>query len=575
MMNQDIKTTESKQKQEYSTQNNAAQEGSGIYMSEEMQELLGYAGVGIIHLREKEIQIGRLTAGRSRSLAGGERMDYIQWREMAADLLAARDDRAVFLAYSDPDNLLAQLQINKEYSFNLHCYVGEDSESLFRFSYHRMNEGDGQVLFTLRNCSRDVERDALTGFYNRRGFVYYTSQILKKSREDEQFAVCFFNICNFNVFNEQYGVDIGDTILKHIARKISQSFLNPLLTARIQASDTFLCLVRRECIQEELFSGFCQEAYQIGRRMYTLYLRCGICIVDNKSEKVSGFCDRAKLASDRVQDALYKPYAVYSKDMKDDYIAQSDVTGGLNNALENGEFCVYYQPVVDAQTEKIASAEALIRWNNPVKGVMSPALFVPVLEQSGHILQLDMFVAETVKRFLEQRVNANKRIVPISVNLSRVDFTSESGIETILDHIRFMSGNSTGPRVEITESAYTSMAEGRSDILATMQSYGAKILLDDFGTGYSSFSTIRDYDFDIIKLDMGFVQKIGNEKVEHIICAIIQMAHAIGSKVIAEGVETDMQAAFLRENDCDFIQGFYYARPLPEEEFERMLDEEE
>lgn len=574
-MNQDIKETENKQKQKDDTQNEAAANNSGIYMSEEMQELLGYAGMGIIYLQANEIQIGRLTAGRSRSLVGGGRVDYMQWREMAADFLAARDDRAVFLAYSHLDNLLAQLQNNKEYSFNLHCYTGEDSESLFRFSYYRMNDSDGQVLFTLKNCEKDMERDPLTGFYNRRGFVYYTSQILKNSREDEQFAVCFFNLCNFKVFNEQYGVDIGDTILRHIAAKINRSFLKPLFTARIQASDSFLCLVKQECIQEKQLSSLCQEAYQIGDRMYTLYLRCGICMVDNKSGKVSGFCDRAKLASDQIHDAFYKPYTVYSKDMKDDYIAQSDVTGGLNNALENGEFCVYYQPVIDVQTEKIASAEALIRWNNPAKGVMPPALFVPALEQSGHILQLDLFVADTVKRFLERRVNANKRIIPISVNLSRVDFTSESGMETIMDHIRFMSGNSTSPRVEVTESAYTSMLDGRSDILATMQNYGAKILLDDFGTGYSSFSAVRDYDFDIIKLDMGFVQKIGNAKVEHIIRAIIQMAHDIGSKVIAEGVETEAQVAFLRENGCNFIQGFYYAKPMPEDVFERMLDEEE
>lgn len=573
-MNQDTMEHNSREKQTALDPDEAGAKDSGIYMSGEMQALLGYAGMGIIRPKANRIRIVRLTAGRLGSIAGGARADYGEWREMAAELLIAPDDRNKFLSLSDPDNLLARLREREKYRFNLHCYTDEDRESLFRFSYYRMDDSEGQVLFTLKNCEEDVERDALTGFYNRRGFVYYTSQILKKSSEEEQFAVCFFNICNFKVFNEKYGVDTGDMILKHIAEKLSSSFLKPILTARIQASDSFLCLVKQESIQGKLPADFCQEAYWIGDRMYTIYLRCGIYVVDNKAGKVSGFCDRAKLASDQVHDAFYMPYVVYSNDMKNDYIAQTDVTGSLNNALENGEFCVYYQPVVDVQTEKIASAEALIRWNNPQKGVMTPGLFVPALEQSGHILQLDLFVAETVEKLLERRVKADKRIVPISINLSRVDFASDSGMETILDNIRIMSDNSTSPRVEVTESAYKSMLENRSSILTTMQDYGAKILLDDFGTGYSSFSTLRDYDFDIIKLDMGFVQKIGNAKVENIIRAIIQMAHAISSKVIAEGVETEEQMLFLRENGCDFIQGFYYARPLPEEAFERMLDEE-
>lgn len=534
-----------------------------------------YVGLGDMNLQTNQIILGNLSKELSEELICRQPIDYGQWIELAASLLAAPDDRRKFLECASPENIKKHMSALRHYTYRLHCSLKNGTQRLIKFSYHYLSDSSDWMLFTLEDCTEDFETDALTGYYNRPGFVYYASQILKKSSGDEHFAIYFFDICNFKAFNEKYGVDTGDAILKKIANKLQGSFLKPLLTARIQASDSYLCLVKQKQIDEVQLSALCQEGYRISEKMYTIYMKCGVCIVEDKNAKISGLCDRAKLAADQVHDEYYRPFNVFSENMKEVYIAQSDVMGGLNNALENGEFCVYYQPIYDVKTEKIASAEALIRWVNPLQGVMSPGLFIPTLEQNGHILQLDLFVADTVKHFLNTRVEQGKRIVPVSVNLSRVDFTSESGMDIMLDHIRFMAGNSTSPRIEVTESAYTSMVENRSNMLETMQNCGAKILLDDFGNGYSSFSTVTDYDFDIIKLDMGFVQKIGNPKVENIIRAIINMAHDIGARVIAEGAETKEQVDFLRAKDCDYIQGFYYARPLPEKEFERLLDAEE
>ena len=217
----------------------------------------------------------------------------------------------------------------------------------------------------------------------------------------------------------------------------------------------------------------------------------------------------------------------------------------------------------------------MARWFSGEFGSISPAKFIPTLEESGYITKLDYHVYQTVYNLIEKRRKEGKRVVDIGVNLSRMDLMDKHIMDTILGDMKNSDLPSGSISYELTESAYAGVSEDGNSFLTKMHEEGTKLLVDDFGSGVSSFSTIRDFDFDILKLDMGFVQKIGlNRKNNNIIISLIELAHRLDLKVIAEGVETKEQADFLRNYGCDYFQGFYFAKPMPQEEFEALLDKQ-
>ena len=269
-----------------------------------------------------------------------------------------------------------------------------------------------------------------------------------------------------------------------------------------------------------------------------------------------------------------KPYKIFDNSIRKQYISSNMVVRNFETAMKKGEFEVYLQPVFDAKTRKMASAEALIRWKYQGDKLISPAVFIPALEDSGQISLLDLFVIKTVKNYQERRRKSGKTNIPISMNLSWMDFYDTKMIDWILDDLQQNPTPQNVVRYEITETSYAAIAENRQNVLDEFKSRNAKIMLDDFGSGYSSFSMLQSYDFDILKLDMGFVRKIeSSEKTREIIKSIIGMAHRIGAKIVAEGAETDQQVEFLKENDCDYIQGYYFSKPLPQKEFEAYVEE--
>lgn len=315
--------------------------------------------------------------------------------------------------------------------------------------------------------------------------------------------------------------------------------------------------------------------YEANNRSLDLY---GVCCIlkisdEDRNSSVGNMCGAARMALDYIEDEYVKPYVVFDEKMRTQYIERTETAAELGAAIENNEFKVYYQPVYDLKTGKIASAEALVRWQRNEGNMVSPGQFIPVLEENGRISQMDLFVERTVKEFLEQRFAEKLPIVPVSMNMSQMDFYDKDMMAAVLLDV----SNTTVPmdftRFEVTETAYSTVAENNRNALLDMKRIGVKFYLDDFGSGYSSFSTIRDFDFDVIKLDMGFVQKIGTSiKADGVIWSIITMAHTIGTKVVAEGAETQEQVDFLKDCGCDYIQGYYYSKPLPEHEFAELLN---
>ena len=469
------------------------------------------------------------------------------------------------------------LRADTQYSFTIHELDEEGEARLKRYSYIYIDDRMDIIVGAREDITEFSEKDVLTGGYNRRGFIRNTERLLNASEDRTQYAVLFFNVKNFKAVNELFGVESGDLVLQNIYRTLKHSKLLPLITARVE-SDHFACLIEKKNLDFTELSSVCDNKFAKDGKRMNLIIRCGIFYVEEKPMKISGMIDRAKLAKRYIADEYVQPYMVYDHSMQVAYVDKAKLAGELQEGIAKEQFKVYYQPVIDTKTGKIASAEALIRWLHPEKGFISPALFIPALEENGHISELDFYVLKKVWQFINERCEQGKFVVPISVNLSWMDFYDEVMMEKILKEMdRFKENDRERmARFEITETSYAAIKENRSGILESLRIKNAKILLDDFGSGFSSFGMLQDYDFDILKIDMSFIRKIGeNLKTKSIVRSIIGMAHEMGIKTVAEGAETEEQVSFLRESGCDYIQGYYYSKPLPEEEFIQFLEREE
>lgn len=428
------------------------------------------------------------------------------------------------------------------------------------------------VLIALNDMREEQEHDPVTGALNREGYMHHAAKILA-SNPDEKFAILYFNISRFKTINDLFGYETGDLLLRKGINSLRSSFLRPLLVARMEA-DRFAILVEQKNLDYTRLTELLHTVYEKADMKVDIYGICGIYLIpEHCTLSVSEMYDRAKLAKNWIKNQYVQPYAVFQEQMKADYEQTSIAISQLEDAIKNGEIQIYYQPIYDAHTEKIVSAEALARWNSAEYGIMLPGKFVPALEESGHITLLDTCVHHKIYDFLRDRKAKGMPTVKIAMNLSRMDLMDDCIMQLILKDIRDTEEDVKQVGYEITESAYATISPAGMDFLKTLHNSGTSILMDDFGSGVSSFSTIREYEFDVLKLDMGFTRRIGtNAKNDNIIISVIDLAHRLDMKVIAEGVETREQADFLKENGCDFFQGYYFSRPVPQDQFEALLE---
>ena len=522
--------------------------------------------------REKMIKTDVLSSVISDYLKKEEA--YEGYRSYSSHRAVVESERERFKKCVELSTIKEGLRKDKQYFFTIHETDKTGEVRLKRYSYIYIDERVDIIVGAREDITEFSEKDVLTGGYNRRGFIRITERLLNEVPDRTKYAVLFFNVKNFKAVNELFGVESGDVVLQNIFRTLTHSKLSPVITARVE-SDHFVCLVENKNLDFEELTSVCDNKFVKDGKCMNLIIRCGIFYVEEKPMKISGMIDRAKLAKRYITDEYVQPYMVYDHSMQVAYIDKAKLAGELQEGIAKEQFKVYYQPVIDTKTGKIASAEALIRWIHPDKGFISPALFIPALEENGHISELDFYVLKKVWQFINDRCENNKFVVPISVNLSWMDFYDEIMMEKILKEMdRFReNGREHMARFEITETSYAAIRENRSGILESLRIKNAKILLDDFGSGFSSFGMLQNYDFDILKIDMSFIRKIGeNPKTKSIVHSIIGMAHEIGIKTVAEGVETEEQVSFLRQSGCDYIQGYYYSKPLPEEEFVEFLE---
>lgn len=568
-------------KEQRTEENIAKKDVSAIYREDLHKKILEqlvqreYDYICVIDVKKQTIYVDADILGAEWNWTGKE-LNYYDARDLLIEAFLDNNDSRDYRHSSDIPYIVERLEQQEEYSFMFHFDVPGQRRNKKQWKFSYLNREEGLILTTLKDVTILLEQDHLTGEANRYGFIRRARQVIRDTQLQCQFAIMYFNIKGFKAINELFGTEGGDLALREVVRTIHHSKLYPYAIGRVEA-DHFVCLVDAANINYENLKEQLHQVLTIQQRSMDVYAVCGIYMIPEheRMESVSNMCDRARIAKDYIEDEYVQPYAVFDASMSSSYMERNDALRDLSHALEKKEFHVYYQPVYDAFSGEIASAEALVRWIREDGTMVSPGIFVPSLEDSGRISQMDLFVERSVFSFLEERYHKGQFIVPVSVNMSQMDFFDKDMMASVFVDVSNTDLPVDYTRIEVTETAYSMVASNNRNVLLNMKNIGVKFYLDDFGSGYSSFSTIRDYDFDVVKLDMGFVQKIGTTaRANAVIQAIIDMAHAIGSKVVAEGAETKEQVDALRDMKCDYIQGYYFSKPLSEEEFEALLNEQ-
>ena len=414
--------------------------------------------------------------------------------------------------------------------------------------------------------------DSLTGLYNRDTF-FMEAKLLLGARYNTKYSIVCMDISCFKIINDLFHVDTGNLILRTAAEYLKTK-LNPRtsISCRADADHFILCVPNDEldidCIIREL-----DERIQALHISHNILFFAGIYPVDNVNLPIDQMCDRAGMALRRIKGSYLTRYAYYDAKMREQMIEEQLITGNMEAALLENQFTIYLQPIYDPHKDTVASAEALVRWFHPVHGMVSPGKFIPVFERNGFIVRLDRFVWEEACRLQRKRLDEGKSIVPISVNLSRLNFYSLDLPEFLATLLEKYNLEPWMLKLEVTESAYTDNQLQLLDMISTFKSLGFSILMDDFGSGYSSLNMLKDMPLDTLKVDMAFIRELERSKrVAIILKFIVELARELGMAVVVEGVETKAQLDYVASLGEVAIQGYYFSRPLPIPNYEELLD---
>jgi len=422
------------------------------------------------------------------------------------------------------------------------------------------------------------ERDRLTGIFSREYFDQTAREILDDYQEVE-FAIMEIDVNRLNVINELYGVSEGDNVLKFMGTTLENVFsaVPFAIYARIQA-DLFVVLCpfdkrRIEEYIEEIESEFNKYSRILN---IDILLSFGIYVCTDRDADIQILRDRSKLALKSVKGNYAVHSAYYNEDMHEKMSNEQSVLINMNSALKNHEFIVFYQPKHSLDDNRVIGAEALVRWNSPERGIISPGLFIPIFEDNGFITKLDRYVWEETCKFIRRQIDNGKKLVPISVNVSRINLYNSEFVQTLRDLVDKYDIPTRLLELEFTESAYVDNPQLMLQTMSNLQEFGFKVEMDDFGSGYSSLNMLKDVPVDVLKIDLKFLSKSENsDKAVIIMSSIIRMAKWLGIPSIVEGVETKEQIDYLKSIGCTMVQGYYFSKPLPEYEFTEYLEKYE
>lgn len=413
--------------------------------------------------------------------------------------------------------------------------------------------------------------DNLTGMYNERAFNELVHTLLINNK-NEQYVIIRFDVEQFKIINDLFGLDEGDKILKFIADKIKHFTDENGICSRINADIFAICAKHSISKNKELVDNItlALKDYPLNFKILPCF---GLYIVDNPDINVNHMLDCANLASKTVKESFLKRYAYYDEGLRSSLINKYEIINDMNTALTEKQFVIYLQPKYNVALKKIEGSEALVRWIHPTKGLISPGNFIPIFEQNGFILKLDAYVLEETCKLIRKWIDSKYITpLPVSVNLSRMNLYNTNLCNDIIRIVEQYDIPTELIELEITESAYTNNASQLIDTMTCLQNYGFKILMDDFGSGYSSLNMLKDIPVDTLKIDLKFLSDSDkNHRGNNILKSVVIMANSLHLETIAEGVETKDQLDFLHNIGCNSIQGYYYSKPLPVPEYESLV----
>ena len=406
--------------------------------------------------------------------------------------------------------------------------------------------------------------DEVTGIAN---MHYFRSQALEimhdKNVDISNLIFLFLDIENFKILNEKYGFWEGNAFLKKFADMTNAVFKDSLVAHF--SNDNFVVLTRNEAIEEKLQTirwNLLSMNYDI-----KLGLKVGGYKPENRECLPLMACDHARYACYTIKKHYNHDYCEYDSSMASNFQKKQYIINNIDDAIKNEYIKVYFQPVVNARNGKLCGLEALARWDDPKYGFLSPADFIQTLEEYYQIYKLDMFVVEKVCQHFVHITEQNLPLIPVSLNFSRRDFDSISIAEDVEACLQKYNVDKKLIHIEVTESALSEDDGTLKEILQRFRNNGYALWLDDFGAGYSGLNVLKEYDFDMMKIDMQFLSGFsGNAKARHILKNIITMAKELNMSTLTEGVETDDAYQFLRDNGCEQIQGYLFGRPMAAKE---------
>lgn len=431
----------------------------------------------------------------------------------------------------------------------------------------------GELMCIIVDIAFTLDHDWMTDIYSRIGFIRTLKNALPSIGSTNNYSLCFTNILNFKAINNLFGEKKGDLIIFQ-ERDALRNGLKPLLIGHLDA-DHYALVVENRYLEKENLKKVCRQIYKEKYKQYVFHIRLGVYPIENPDVSVTHMLDCAKLAENKINEALNENIRVYDGEMITEYDMRHILIQDLSDGIRNKDIIPYYQPIVDTRTGEIVSAEALVRWKHLSMGMLPPSFFITTFEENGEISKITRYMMDAVASLGIERRNKGLVTVPCAVNLSRMDFYDPLLMDETINKIASIKDIDKLIKVEVTESAYAVLEKEALYYLNKLKKLGIKVLLDDYGSGMSSLSTLETFEFDTIKLDMGFVKKIGVSKAaEAIIRTTIGMAHALGADVVAEGVETELQREFLLDAECDMIQGYLFYKPVDSKQFEEILNKE-
>lgn len=429
-----------------------------------------------------------------------------------------------------------------------------------------------RVLERYKNGENARDYDELTGLYNKNMFLRITRGTLQ-SHAQEQFVFIRMDINQFQLLNQLYGFDEGDKLLKYIAELLKEDTkqIPYFICGRYRADVFCICM---PYVGEEQILQFIDKIsknvnqYPLSHVIVPVF---GIYVIENNEDSVAAISDKANFAAKRCKGNYIKNYAFYDATMSAQLLREQKIINSMQTALDEEQFVLYIQPKYDLHTNMVDGGEVLVRWMVPGQGMVPPGDFIPVFERNGFIMKLDYYVWEHACRIIRKWLDEGKNPYPISVNISRVSLYNPRLAQIIHDLVERYRIAPALLQLELTESAYTTNPSAIKEAMQQLQEYGFCILMDDFGSGYSSLNALKDISVDILKIDMKFLSDSNMPgRGENILASVVRMAKWLDMPVIAEGVEKESQVSFLRSIGCEFVQGYYFAKPMPVEEYEYL-----